>query len=100
MGLGGGSNNFVELSITKLLIQFALEKHYRALQLFGDSQVVCDWLNKKTRCYTYTLRHIMDEALRLSSHFDFSYAITFSGKGMQLSIDYPKRLRTGLPTLG
>lgn len=99
MGLGGGSNNFIELSTGKFLIQFALEK-CKGLQLFGDSQVVFDWLNKNTRCYTYTLRHILDDALQLSSHFDFSYSITFSGKGKQLPIDYLRRLQTGLQALG
>eukprot|EP00253_Pinus_taeda_P028743 PITA_28743 len=40
--LGRGTNNFAELSITKHLIHFALEKHCSHLQLFGDSKLVCN----------------------------------------------------------
>jgi len=36
MGLGRGTNNFAELITAKYLIQFALEKHCRNLQIFGD----------------------------------------------------------------
>lgn len=48
MGLGRGTNNFAELITSKYLIQFALEKHCSNsnLQLFGDSKVVCNWINK------------------------------------------------------
>ena len=64
------TNNSTELLAAKHLIQFALEKNFTDLQLFGDSKIICDWLNRKTRCSTYTLLHILDETLRLISYFD------------------------------
>jgi len=70
MGFRRGTNNFAELLAAKFLILFALEKNCRDLQLFGDSKVVCDWLNRTSRCSAFTLRHILDEAPRLNSSFD------------------------------
>lgn len=70
MSLGRGTNNYVELCITKHLIHFALEKHCRHLQLFGDSKIVCNWLNRASHCNAYSLKHILDEAHRLLSTFD------------------------------
>lgn len=69
MAFRRGTNNFTELSATYHIIRFALEKGCIALQLFGDSKIVCDWLNRVC-CRTFTLRHILDEALRLTSLFD------------------------------
>jgi len=70
MGLGGGTNNFAELFSAKFLIQYALQTQCRDLQLFGDSKIVCDWINKKTRCSAFSLFHILDEAHRLITTFD------------------------------
>lgn len=70
MNLGRGTNNFVELSTAKHLIHFALEKHCTHLQLFGDSKLVCNWLNRTSHCFAFTLRHILDEAHMLSTSFD------------------------------
>lgn len=70
MGLGGGTNNFAELSSTKFLIQHALQIQCRDLQLFGDSKIVCDWINKKSRCSAYTLSHILVEDHHLITSFD------------------------------
>jgi len=62
MGLGRGLNNFVELITAKYLFQFALEKKCRNLQLFGDSKLVCNYINKTSNFSAYFLRHILDEA--------------------------------------
>lgn len=70
MGLGGGTNNFTDLITAKHLIQFALEKHCKNLQIFGDLKIVCNWINKTSNCYSHTLRPILDEAHRLISFFD------------------------------
>ena len=70
MGFGKDTKNYAELSTTKFLIQLALEKNCRYLQIFGDSKVVWDWLNKYSICNAYTLSHILDEALRLITSFD------------------------------
>lgn len=65
-----GSNNSVELLSTKHIIQFALEKIYEDLQLFGDSKIICDCLIRKARCSTIALIHILDETLRIITSFD------------------------------
>lgn len=70
INLGRGTNNFAELCTAKHLIYFALEHHCRHLQLFGDSKIVCDWLNNTSYCNAYTLSHILGEAQRLISSFD------------------------------
>jgi len=71
MGLRGRTNNFAKLSAAYYMIRFPTEKNCHALQLFGDSMIVCDWLNKRSYCWSFSLRHILDEALRLISNFDF-----------------------------
>lgn len=68
--LGRGTNNYAELSTAKHLISFALEKGCTKLQLFGDSMIVCNWLTRKTSCTAFSLRHILDEALRLTVAFE------------------------------
>lgn len=64
------TNNFAKLSTTKHIIHFALQKQCRHLQLFGDSQIVCNWLNDASHCYAYSLRHILDEAKILTTSFE------------------------------
>jgi len=71
MGLRQGTNNFTKLSVAMHIIQFDLEKNCHALQLFGDSKIVCDWLIKTSCCWSFSLRHILDETLRLLTHFEF-----------------------------
>ena len=46
MGLGTRSNNYVELMTLKLLLCFAIERNCKMLQVFGDSMVVINWINK------------------------------------------------------
>lgn len=70
MGLGRGTNNFSELVLAKKIIHFALSKNCKQLQLFGDSQIICNWLNKSAHCNSYSLQHILDEAHRLITLFD------------------------------
>lgn len=70
MGLGRGKNNFSKLITTKYTIQYALEKQCRNLQLFGDSKIVCNWINKTADYNANSLRHIMDEIHRLINIFD------------------------------
>eukprot|EP00253_Pinus_taeda_P025252 PITA_25252 len=70
INLGRGTNNYVELCTAKHIIHFAIQKHCRHLQLFGDSKLICNWLNNASHCHSYTLRHILDEAKRLTSFFE------------------------------
>lgn len=70
MGLGRGTNNYAEFLTAKFLIQYALHKHCTHLQLFGDSRLIVNWINKKHICNAYTLKHILDEIHRLITSFD------------------------------
>jgi len=70
MGLGRGTNNYAELAAANNLILFALSKNYLHLQLFEDSKIICNWINKKTQCNAYSLKHIFDETLRVITYFD------------------------------
>ena len=65
-GFWRGTKNNADLSVAQLIL-FALVKNCWALQLFGDSKNFCDWLNRTTRCWSYSLRHILDDI----THFDF-----------------------------
>ena len=47
--LGMGTNNFAELSALKLLIILALKQGVKCLQIFGDSQLVINWVSGKYR---------------------------------------------------
>eukprot|EP00253_Pinus_taeda_P002467 PITA_02467 len=70
INLGRGTNNFAELCSTKYIIQFAIQTQCRHLQLFGDSKIVCCWLNNTSQCHAFSLRHILDEARRLTTSFE------------------------------
>ena len=48
-GLGFGTNNFVELLGLKLLLTLALDKHLSKMHIFGDSQLVINWVTGKYR---------------------------------------------------
>lgn len=70
MHLGRGTNNFADLATAKHLLHFALERNCTQLQLFGDSKLVCNWLNRSSHCSTFSLKHILDEAHTLIASFD------------------------------
>ena len=57
-----------------LLLCFVLERNYRKIQIFGDSLVILNWINKIQRCRNISLSALYEEANRLLSHFD---AITY-----------------------
>ena len=52
------------------LIKFFIEKGCHNLQIFGDSKIVYDWINKPTTYHTYTLGHLLEEIHRCMSHFE------------------------------
>lgn len=70
INLGRGTNNYAELCTAKHIIHFAIHKHCRHLQLFGDSKIVCNWLNDASHCHAFSLRHILDEAKRLTASLE------------------------------
>lgn len=43
-GLGYGSNNVVEVKVVLLLVDLVVERGCRDLQIFGDSQLVINWI--------------------------------------------------------
>ena len=43
-GLGMGTNNFAELLALKLLFTLALKYEIHTLHIFGDSQLVINWV--------------------------------------------------------
>ena len=70
MGLGPGTNNFVELQLLRLLLTFAWEKHCKSIQIFGDSLLVIYWLNNLSHCHSHTLSALLREVHRLRILFD------------------------------
>jgi ribonuclease HI len=72
LGLGPGTNNYAELMALKLLLNFAGEKGIRSIQIFGDSMVVINWVNKTQRCHNIILLPILEEVfIILASYEDY-----------------------------
>ena len=46
LGLGTGTNSYEELMTLKLLLCFSNERNCRQLEVYGDSMVVINWMNK------------------------------------------------------
>ena len=55
LGLGWGTNNFAELLTLKLLLTFARERNCAHIQIFGDSMLVINWINKVQICHNVFL---------------------------------------------
>ena len=70
MGLGTGSNNYAELMTLKLLLCFAIERNCKMLQVFGDSLVEINWINKTQRCRNTSLDTLFEEVNRLLADFE------------------------------
>ena len=68
--LGMGTNNFAELSALKLLIILALKQGVKCLQIFGDSQLVINWVSGKYRINNILLTQILQEVIRLSNFLE------------------------------
>ena len=69
-GLGSGSNNFAELLGLKLLLSLSLENNFKKLHIFGDSQLVINWVSGKYRIQNVQLAQILMEVNRLVDMFD------------------------------
>lgn len=70
MGVGGGSNNFPELCALKLLLCFAREKNCTHLQIFSDSMIITNWINKGQICHNLLLNAVLTETPRLLEELD------------------------------
>ena len=58
-GLGLGTNNFAKLLALKLLIILALKQGVHTLQIFGDSQLVINWVSGKFRINNILLTQVI-----------------------------------------
>jgi ribonuclease HI len=70
MGLGQGTNNYVELMALKLLLQFVGEKGVQSIQIFGDSMNVINWSRKTQTCHNIFLLPIVEEIFILLDSFE------------------------------
>eukprot|EP00253_Pinus_taeda_P004076 PITA_04076 len=50
IGLGPGTNKFVELSALRLLLCWSLQRNISSIQIFGDSLNVVKWVNGNAMC--------------------------------------------------
>lgn len=71
MGLGRGTNKFVELNNLGHQLIFSLEKNCNKIQIFGDSKIVINWIQLCISCHVHTLRGLLDEVTTLKLHFYF-----------------------------
>jgi len=46
MGLGNGTNNFIEIMALKVLLLFSKEKKVHSMKIFGDSMLFINWERK------------------------------------------------------
>jgi ribonuclease HI len=70
MGLGRGTNNYVELLALKLLLLYAREKYILHIQIFGDSMNVINWARKHQICHNIFLIPILEDIFHLLDTFD------------------------------
>jgi ribonuclease HI len=70
MGLGKGTNNYVELMTLLLLLKIAKEYELKSIQLFGDSLNVINWVQKTQHCHNILLQPILRETHNLLDTFD------------------------------
>jgi hypothetical protein len=70
MGLGQGTNNYVELMALLLLLKFAREQGVHTIQLFGDSMNVINWSQKSQSCHNILLLPILEEIFSILDSFD------------------------------
>ena len=93
MRLGSGTNNYVELMTLKLLLCFAIERNCKKVQVFGDSMVVINWINKTQRCKNYSLDTLYEEVNRNLSNFE---SISFKHVYWERNMDTNKLSKAGL----
>ena len=65
-----GTNNYAELMTLKLLLCFSIERNCRQLQVYGDSMVVINSMNKIQKCRTASLDALYEETTHSLSFFE------------------------------
>ena len=93
LGLGTRTNNYAELMMLKLLLCFAIERNCRQLQVFGDSMVVINWMNKTQKCRIASLDALYEETIRSLSFFE---TISFTHVYRERHVEADKLLKKGL----
>jgi len=70
VGLGLGTNNYAELSALRLLLCWLIRKNIFAIQIFGDSLNVINWVNGSSSCHNQILKPLLEEIMLLKSSFN------------------------------
>lgn len=69
IGLGEDTNNFSELMALKYLMKLAAANGVLHLQVFGDSELVINWMDGRDRLNTMFLQPIFNKVKRMEAHF-------------------------------
>ena len=69
-GLGAGTNNLAELITLRHLLHFAMRHQCTSINIYGDSQIIIDWINGTSTCHMHSLSIILHEALELKAAFN------------------------------
>jgi ribonuclease HI len=69
MGLGSGTNNYVELMALKVLLTIFRERGIDTLQLLGDSMVVLNWIRGAQACHHIRLAPLLDEVFTILNSY-------------------------------
>lgn len=70
VGLGEGSNNYEELQTLKILLCWLTQLGIYSVQIFADSMNVIKWFNGESRCQSYILSPLLEEAKYLKQFFN------------------------------
>ena len=70
MSFGFRTNNYIEFLSLKILLGFAKNKNYQAIQVFGDSMLVINWIKGAQRCSNTNLELLLPEVSHIISSFD------------------------------
>jgi ribonuclease HI len=72
--LGRDTNNFCELMALKLVLMLAQENEISQIQIYGDSQLVIQWIKGEFNLHNFTLQHLFHDILLLKSTFSLFHA--------------------------
>ena len=70
LGLGEGSNNYVELLSLKLLLIFIAEEGCQRINIFGDSLNVINWIKGTQHCRQLRIENILLSVREAQNTFD------------------------------
>jgi len=70
VGLGDGSNNYVELLAFNFLLYWLTHLGIHSVQIFKDLMNIIKWFNDKSICEKYILSPFLEEAKYLKQNFN------------------------------